>query len=34
VVKQTERGDRMFLTNVRRHAQQSLDLDALALLGD
>jgi len=32
VVKQTERGDRMFLTNVRRHAQQSLDLDALALL--
>ena len=34
VVKQTERGDRMFLTNVRRHAQQCLDLDALALLGD
>ncbi len=34
VVKQTERGDRMFLTNVRRHAQQALDLDALALLDD
>lgn len=32
VVKQTERGDRMFLTNVTRHAQQCLDLDALALL--
>jgi hypothetical protein len=32
VVKQTERGDRMFVTNVRRHAQQALDLDALALL--
>jgi len=34
VVKQTERGDRMFLTSVRRHAQQVIDLDALALLGD
>ena len=34
VVKQTERGDRMFVTNVRRHAQQALDLDALALLAD
>jgi len=34
VVKQTERGDRMFVTNVRRHAQQVLDLDALALLAD
>lgn len=32
LVKQTERGDAMFLTSVRRHAQQSLDLDALALL--
>ena len=32
LVKQTERGDRMFLTSVRRHAQQSLDLEALALL--
>ncbi len=32
VVKQTERGDRMFLTSVRRHAQQAIDLDALALL--
>lgn len=34
VVKQTERGDRMFLTSVRRHAQQAIDLDALALLDD
>ena len=34
VVRQTERGDRMFLTSVRRHAQQALDLDALALLAD
>jgi aminoglycoside phosphotransferase (APT) family kinase protein len=32
LVKQTERGDAMFLTSVRRHAQQSLDLDALDLL--
>lgn len=32
VVKQTERGDRMFLTSIRRHAGQVLDLDALALL--
>jgi aminoglycoside/choline kinase family phosphotransferase len=34
LVKQTERGDRMFLTSTRRHAQQSLDLDALAILHD
>jgi hypothetical protein len=34
LVQQTERGDRMFLTSVRRHAQQVLDLDALALLDD
>jgi aminoglycoside/choline kinase family phosphotransferase len=34
LVKRTERGDRMFLTSVRRHAQQSLDLDALAPLDD
>ena len=33
LVKQTERGDRMFLTSVSRHAQQALDLDALELLG-
>ena len=33
MVKQTERGDRMFLTSVRRHAQQAIDLDALADLG-
>jgi len=33
LVKQTERGDRMFLTSMRRHAQQCLDLEALALLG-
>ncbi len=32
VVKQTERGDRMFLTSMRRHAQQALDLDALSAL--
>ncbi|HEY4929438.1 MAG TPA: phosphotransferase [Acidimicrobiales bacterium] len=34
LVEQTERGDTMFLTSVRRHAQQSLDLDALDLLPD
>ena len=34
LVKQTERGDAMFLTSVRRHAQQSIDLDALELLVD
>jgi len=34
LVKQTERGDAMFLTSVRRHAQQAIDLDALDLLGD
>jgi len=34
VVKQTDRGDRMFMTSVRRHAQQALDIDALALLDD
>jgi hypothetical protein len=32
LVKQTERGDRMFLTSVRRHAQQCIDLEALAVL--
>ena len=32
LVKQTERGDAMFLTSVRRHAQQAIDLDALDLL--
>jgi hypothetical protein len=32
MVKQTERGDEMFLTNTRRHAEQALDLDALATL--
>ena len=32
LVKQTERGDRMFLTSVTRHAQQSIDLEALDLL--
>ena len=30
MVKQTPRGDEMFITNTRRHAQQALDLDALA----
>jgi hypothetical protein len=34
LVKQTERGDAMFLTSIRRHAQQSIDLDALDLLAD
>lgn len=34
LVKQTERGDRMFMASVRRHAQQTLDLDALALVDD
>jgi Ecdysteroid kinase-like family len=32
LVKQTERGDAMFLASTRRHAQQAIDLDALALL--
>jgi hypothetical protein len=32
LVKQTERGDQMFLTSLRRHAQQCLDLDALSCL--
>jgi len=34
MVRQTDRGDRMFLASVSRHAQQTLDLDALAVLGD
>jgi len=34
MVKQTPRGDEMFLTNTRRHAQQAIDLDALADLDD
>jgi len=34
MVKQTDRGDRMFLASVSRHAQQALDLDALAVLED
>jgi hypothetical protein len=34
MVKQTARGDEMFLTNTRRHAQQALDLDALTTLDD
>jgi hypothetical protein len=34
LVKRTERGDAMFLTSVRRHAQQSIDLDAMDLLTD
>jgi hypothetical protein len=32
LVKQTERGDRMFTTTIARAAQQILDLDALSLL--
>ena len=34
LVKQTDRGDLMFLTSIRRHAQQAIDLDALDLLPD
>ena len=34
LVKQTERGDAMFLTAVRRHAQQAIDLVALDFLVD
>jgi aminoglycoside phosphotransferase (APT) family kinase protein len=34
MVKQTARGDEMFITNTRRHAQQAIDLDALADLED
>ena len=34
LVKQTDRGDAMFLTSIRRQAQQSIDLDALDLLMD
>jgi hypothetical protein len=34
LVKQTGRGDTMFLTSIRRHAQQSIDLDAIDLLAD
>jgi hypothetical protein len=33
MVRRTGRGDTMFLASTRRHAQQALDLDALALLG-
>ncbi len=32
VVQRTERGDLMFLTSTRRHAQHALDVDAPALL--
>ena len=32
LVKQTERGDEMFLTMLRRHAAQARDNDALVLL--
>ena len=32
LVKQTDRGDEMFLTMLRRHAAQARDNDALALL--
>jgi len=32
VVQRTERGDLMFLTSTRRHAQHALDEDAPALL--
>ena len=32
LVKQTERGDQMFLTSATRHAQHAIDLDALEVL--
>ena len=32
LVKRTERGDRMFLTSTRRHAQQIIDIDAMDAL--
>lgn len=32
LVKRTERGDQMFLTSTRRHAQHAIDLEALKLL--
>jgi hypothetical protein len=32
LVKQTERGDQMFLTMLRRHAAQARDNNALELL--
>jgi hypothetical protein len=32
LVERTERGDEMFMTTLARHAQQALDLDAVALL--
>lgn len=32
LVQRTERGDDMFMTTLARHAQQALDLDAVALL--
>ena len=32
LVKRTERGDEMFVTNLGRYAQQALDLDAGAVL--
>ena len=32
LVKQTRRGDQMFLTSATRHAQHAIDLDALAVL--
>ena len=34
LVKQTERGDAMFLAMAKRHAQQASDLDTLSLLKD
>ncbi len=34
VVERTDRGDDMFMAVLARHAQQALDLDALALLPD
>ena len=32
MVRRTERGDAMFLTSTRRHAQQAIDLEALSRL--
>ena len=33
LVRQTDRGDEMFMTMASRHAHQALDLDSESLLG-
>jgi hypothetical protein len=32
LVKRTDRGDAMFVTSLQRHAQQAIDIDAVAML--